>query len=80
MFRLAKYSRHRLISPFGKGFDLDWRREAWKLYQKDPFTLLGRAVEILHMPHGAMKDGRLRGGRLVRFRDDITPPVEGALS
>ena len=56
---------------FGRGFDLDWRRKAWADYCQDPSQFVGRHIEIEHHPHGAMKDGRLRGGRLIRFREDL---------
>ena len=56
---------------FGKGFDHDWRRKVWHQFVQNRNLYVGRWVEVMHMPHGAMEGGRLRGGRLIRFRDDI---------
>ncbi len=56
---------------FRKGFDLEWRRQAWHQYLADPRTFIGRWAEFLHMPYGAMEGGAARGGGLTRFRDDL---------
>ena len=56
---------------FGRGFDLEWRRRAWSDYTQERGTLVGRHVEVIHHPYGSMTGGRLRGGRLVRFREDL---------
>lgn len=52
---------------YGKGFDHSVRREHWA----NRHELIGRMVEVRHLPHGA-KDG-IRIGTLVRFRPDKDP-------
>ncbi len=56
---------------FAKGFPLATREVWWQEFQKNPSSFLGRWVEFRHMPYGARSGGVARGGRLVRFRDDL---------
>jgi DNA ligase-1 len=49
---------------YGRGFDHETRRKHWE----ERVSLVGRCVEVRHLPHGA-KDG-VRIGTLVRFRPD----------
>lgn len=49
---------------YGRGFDHETRRQHWR----DRESLIGRHVEVRHLPHGA-KEG-VRIGTLQRFRDD----------
>ena len=55
---------------FGPGFSMEDRRQFWK----DRKSMVGKRVEFSHMPHGAATDkkdgGRLRIGKLLRFRED----------
>jgi hypothetical protein len=63
---------------FGKGFDLFWRKGAWYTYKAHPEEFVGKWVEFEHQPHGAMEDGKLRIGRLKRFRPDLEGPINGS--
>lgn len=58
---------------FGRGFDLPWRQHVWNELKSDPSAYANRWVEFIHLPHGAKKNGKIRQGRLQRFRDDIHP-------
>lgn len=49
---------------YGRGFNHETRRQHWNERE----SLIGRCVEVRHLPHGA-KDG-IRIGTLVRFRPD----------
>jgi hypothetical protein len=57
---------------FGPGFALFERELLWM--KRD--TLIGKWVEFKHMPHGAKKDGGLRIGQLLRFRDDLSGALQ----
>jgi hypothetical protein len=58
---------------FGRGFNLDKRRDLWKRHVDDSTAFIGRWVELQHTPHGgkAVEDGgTLKGAKLLRFRPD----------